>query len=154
MLYVALLDQVTKFFIFSVLPLDASNFPLVVIPNFFRLVRRTNPAAAFSIGPENPYFYIAATLIGLSVLVWFLMDTPSDRIMPVVGLGLVGGGAVGNLIDRIYMVEVRDFIEWHWHERFHWPAFNVADAAICIGVAIVVIECFRSPRCGDAEKPR
>ncbi len=141
---VAALDQVTKFFFFALPAFDTAD-KIEIVPNWFNIVRRTNPAAAFSIGPESPLFYIVATLIGVAVLIWLLADQAGNRLLPVLGLGLVCGGAVGNLTDRIFVGgEVRDFIEiYYWHGR-PWPAFNVADAAICMGVAIVLIETFRS----------
>lgn len=138
---VVLFDQLTKYVFFR-LSLDTPHH--VVVPNFFNLVQRTNPAAAFSLGPESPLFYIIATAIGLFVLIWLLADAPSDAFLPVLGLGAIAGGAVGNLADRIFIGEVRDFVDLHWFWRFHWPAFNVADAAICIGVTIIIIESFRT----------
>lgn len=138
---VILLDQATKFLFFDILVFES---PLVVVSNFFNIVRRTNPAAAFSLGPENPGFYVLATLTGLSIIIWFLKSVRPDRYLPVLGLGAVAGGAVGNLIDRLYMGEVRDFLDVHWYWRYHWPAFNVADAAICVGVGIILYETLRS----------
>ncbi len=137
---VVLFDQFTKYVFFR-LSLDTPH--LVVVPNFFNIVQRGNPAAAFSLGPESPLFYIIATVIGLFVLIWLLADAPPDALLPVLGLGTIAGGAVGNLADRFFIGEVRDFIDLHWFWRFHWPAFNVADAAICIGVTMIIIESFR-----------
>ncbi len=147
MLFVAIADQVTKFLFFDILSFDP---PVVVIPNFFRIVLRTNPAAAFSLGPSNPYFYMAATILGFGILIWFLSGISSERLFPILGLGMIGGGAVGNLIDRVLFHEVRDFIDIHWFYQYHWPAFNVADAAICAGVAIVIWESLRSQIKGEA----
>ncbi len=140
-LAVVVFDQATKHLFFT---LPAFRQPVEVVPNFFHIIRKTNPAAAFSLGPESPQFYVIVTFIGLGLLIWFLSETPSRRFLPVAGLGAVAGGAVGNLIDRIFWGEVRDFISVHWYDIFYWPAFNVADAAICVGVAIILIETFRS----------
>ncbi len=149
---VAALDQVTKFFFFALPAFDTAD-KIAIVPNWFYIVRRTNPAAAFSIGPENPLFYIVATLLGMAVLIWLLTDLAENRLLPVLGLGLVCGGAVGNLIDRVFVGgEVRDFIEIYYWQGRPWPAFNVADAAICLGVAIVLIETFRSTS-GSATQP-
>jgi len=145
---IALIDQLTKFFFFDWLDI---NTPYTVIPNFFNIVHRTNPAAAFSLGPESPLFYVIATIVGMGLLIWLLLDLPSENKLPSLALGAIAGGAMGNLTDRIIMGEVRDFIDVHWFYQYHWPAFNVADAAICIGVAVVFlvgVKSFRDPEEG------
>ncbi len=146
---IAFFDFITKHLVFS---LSGFRFPVEVIPNFFHIVRRTNPAAAFSLGPESPVFYVIVTLFGLGLLVWFVSETPPACLLTILGLGAVAGGASGNLLDRILLGEVRDFISFHWYDRFHWPAFNIADAAICVGVAIIIIETIRSPSVWESKE--
>jgi len=80
----------------------------------------------------------------LVVLVVYRKLRP-DQKMNAWGLSLVFAGAVGNLIDRARLGEVIDFLSVHWHEHY-WPAFNVADSAICIGVGLLAIDMFREER--------
>jgi len=137
------LDHLTKH-IFA-LPGQGPN-RIVLIPLFLNLIRqRSNPRGAFSMGPEGAGFYVLATLVGLALITWFLLALREGRVPFHIGLGLLAGGALGNLIDRLILGAVRDFIDLHWMDRAHWPAFNIADAAICAGVALLVWETFRRP---------
>jgi signal peptidase II len=138
-----LLDQLTKQLIAQRLSLFES---IEVIPGFFNLTYVTNRGAAFSILADvdswwrHPFFILVgvAALSGLTLL-YFRMR----REAPVqsIGLALIAGGALGNLIDRIRVGAVIDFIDVHW-SGYHWPAFNIADSAICIGVGIFLIFSF------------
>lgn len=88
-------------------------------------------------GPEGVTFYIVASVIGLAIIGWFMMSTPPQQTSVHIALGCLFAGALGNLIDRLTLGAVRDFIDLHWGQ-YHWPTFNVADMAICGGVAVLL----------------
>lgn len=137
-------DQLSKSWI-------VHNFDLYqvveVIPGFFNLVYVTNPGAAFSIladfdSPWRHYFFLivgTGAIIGLSVIHWQLRG--SNRLYSL-ALGLIVGGAAGNLIDRVRFGAVIDFLDLYLGSS-HWPAFNVADSAICIGAGLFIVVNFR-----------
>lgn len=102
-----------------------------------------NTGAAFGLLASAPAhlrlpFLVLSTVLAGAVLLWFLRETPADRRWQVGALGGILGGAVGNLIDRLRYGEVIDFVDLHWAE-WHWPAFNVADAAITVGVVLLLV---------------
>lgn len=135
---VILLDQATKFLVFRVLmDMEAE---MVVLP-VFSLVKRYNTGISFSILATDhaigPWvFALLATIIAVGLLVW--LSQTAERL-PAVGLALVVGGAIGNVIDRLREGAVLDFLLFHWHE-LAWPAFNLADSAITIGVALLIYD--------------
>ncbi len=135
------LDQLTKYLFANP---EAGAYKITVVPLFLNLVGHgTNPRGAFSLGPEGATFYIFATFLGLALIGWFFLTAHPNRLPLYVGLGCVGGGAMGNLIDRMILGAVRDFIDLHWMERAHWPIFNIADTGICLGVGLLLWETFR-----------
>jgi signal peptidase II len=89
-------------------------------------------------------FFIVVTIIITSVLLWMLRSNSDNRWLAV-ALTLIIGGAFGNLFDRVVHGHVIDFIQLHV-AGYYWPAFNVADSAICVGAAMLVIDAFRQPR--------
>ncbi|MFO7766698.1 MAG: signal peptidase II [Pelovirga sp.] len=133
-----ILDQLTKVYF-------ERNYALgqfkVLIDNHLYLTHVRNPGAAFGILAESawrlPFFLIVALLAVIGILWYFHTLEPTAKWMHL-SLGLILGGAVGNVIDRVRLGEVIDFIGVHWYD-YHWPAFNVADSAICVGVAILLI---------------
>lgn len=137
---VVALDQLTKIAVISSFSLYEK---IVVIPEYFNLTFVTNRGAAFSMlaevdSPWRHYFFIAVSSVALILLtvLWFRLR----RKAPAQGWGLalISGGALGNLIDRIRLGAVIDFIDIHWR-GYHWPAFNIADSAICVGVGMFMI---------------
>jgi signal peptidase II len=94
--------------------------------------------------------------VGAFLLVlYYLRKTPIENTRLHVALGLVGGGAIGNLIDRVAFGKVTDFIVWKYHGH-EWPAFNIADAALCIGVGLMLLDMligWRSARKSEARTP-
>ncbi|MCU0970845.1 MAG: signal peptidase II [Gammaproteobacteria bacterium] len=89
------------------------------------------------------WFFIALAVVITAVLVgWLAKLQPHERITAA-GLSLVAGGAVGNLVDRLLYGHVVDFLDFYWRS-WHWPAFNVADSAITIGVALLLLEALRA----------
>jgi len=145
-LAVLLLDQITKHTIASRFPLHDSQ-PL--ISGFFNLVHVRNRGMAFGI-MNRPgadwgfYILLGATLGAVALLLfWFYRLKSEDRGM-VLPLSLILGGATGNLLDRVRMGEVIDFLDFHIGP-YHWPAFNVADSAITVGTLwLAVILLFHS----------
>jgi len=152
---VAVSDQLTKH-LFMV-PDEASARAMVLVPGFLNLLKlplsRGNLRAAFSWGPDWPVFYIVLTLLGLCLIGWLFVTTPPTRLRPYLALGLVCGGALGNLIDRIRFGVVRDFIDAHWMDWKHWPTFNIADAGICIGVGLLLLEAILQKEGNEAAAP-
>ena len=136
------LDQWTKALARTFLrPLDPYR-PKVVIEGFFNLRYSENPGVAFGMLQQIPGGRLVLTLLAvLAVLLvlTYLRKTEGDAWRLHVALGLVGGGALGNVIDRIAYGRVTDFIVWHVKQH-EWPAFNIADAALCVGVALMVLD--------------
>jgi signal peptidase II len=143
------LDRITKWVVELSVPLHSTY---AVIPNFFNLVHTRNHGAAFgilsdSVGGWRALFLIVASLVVLVFVAGFLwrVSAPGMAAGRYLrgGLSLVLGGALGNLYDRIATGRVTDFLELYAGE-FHWPAFNVADSAITVGVALLVLDLWTS----------
>ncbi|ADW18534.1 lipoprotein signal peptidase [Desulfobulbus propionicus DSM 2032] len=134
------LDQATKFWIMHHFVLHESR---VVIPDLFNLTYLTNNGAAFSILAGQPalwrqVFFIAAAGAAL-VFIWIAQRSFGRRSMAyTLGLALIAGGAIGNLIDRIRFGFVIDFLDVYVG-TYHWPAFNIADSAITVGVILFIV---------------
>ncbi len=146
---IVLLDQATKVWIQNHIPLMRT---VEVIPGYFNIVHVLNRGSAFGFlnRPDLPwvvYFFFCATALAV-LLIWHLLKTvPDDDTLLIVGLGCILGGAVGNLIDRIRLGEVVDFLDV-FYKQYHWPAFNVADIAITIG-SMTLVFAFIFMRRGD-----
>ena len=114
------------------------------VTGFFNLVLAFNKGAAFSLladapGWQGPVLVVFA-LIASAFVSWLLLR-PGGRSLYYAGLALILGGALGNLVDRLRFGHVVDFLDFHAF-GWHWPAFNVADSAICIGAALVILDGF------------
>ncbi|WP_460035189.1 signal peptidase II [Methylothermus subterraneus] len=134
---VAALDQLTKIWIAARLPLGQS---VEVLP-CFRLTHVRNPGAAFSFlasasGWQRWLFLGLAVVAAGAILVW-LWRLDERKPWEGVGLALILGGAIGNFIDRARFGYVIDFLDLYY-QSWHWPAFNLADAAITLGVALLM----------------
>jgi signal peptidase II len=118
------------------------------ITAFFDLVRYHNEGAAFSFlanaGGWQKWFFTAITAIAVVVISFLLTKHHRDQLFSS-GLALVLGGAIGNLYDRLTLGYVVDFLYFHIDD-WYWPAFNVADSAICIGVGILLLDSFRKEK--------
>ena len=112
-----------------------------VIPGMFNLVLVMNPGAAFGIFSSFPdetrrIALIAVSLVALMVVLRLLLvDSKGDKVSQFALVSILGG-AVGNVIDRVRFDSVVDFLDFYWN-NYHWPAFNVADSCICVGVAVL-----------------
>jgi len=138
---VVLVDQVTKAILLHTLPAIGAAIP--VIPGFFDIVHVRNPGGAFGMfagksASLRAFFFLAVSGIASILMTVFYIQIPQHFRWLRAGLALVIGGAVGNLIDRIRFGEVIDFIDLYVGQ-WHWPAFNVADSAISIGMGVVVL---------------
>jgi signal peptidase II len=134
------LDLVSKALILEHLPLGAS---VPVIPGLFDLTHVHNPGGAFGfLAGMSPalrsLLFIAVSLLAIGLILYFYWETPGRQRLLAVGLALVFGGAVGNLADRIRFGIVVDFLDFYIG-NLHWPAFNVADSAITVGVFIFAV---------------
>ena len=133
---VVVLDLATKAWVSNAL----SYGDVVRVTPFFNLILTHNPGAAFSFlagaGGWQRWFFSAVAVVISVVLVVMLRRPHRDRVVPL-ALALVLGGAVGNLWDRVSLGHVVDFIQLH-AAGYYWPAFNVADSAICVGVALLL----------------
>ena len=138
-LAILLADQFTKALVLLRFTDDTA---VPIIPGLFRLVRVENPGIAFGLLSESASVWTSLMLVLFSLgaigmvvaLLW--RSCPSARAAGL-GLGLILGGATGNLIDRLLRGRVVDFLDVYVGS-YHWPAFNVADSAICIGAAAVL----------------
>lgn len=137
-LFILILDQLTKLYF-------ERNYVLgqfrVLIENHLYLTHVRNPGAAFGILADSTWrlpFFLTVALIAVVGILWYLRGLPATAKWMHLSLGLIFGGALGNVIDRFRLGEVIDFIGVHWYQ-YHWPAFNVADSAICVGVAILLV---------------
>jgi signal peptidase II len=114
------------------------------VTSFFDLVRYHNTGAAFSFladaGGWQKWFFTVVSVIAIVVIIYLIKKNPNNKLF-CWGLALVLGGAVGNLYDRITLGYVVDFL-YFYYQKFAWPAFNVADSAICVGVGLLLLESF------------
>jgi len=119
-----------------------------VVTGFFDLVRYHNEGAAFSFlanaGGWQKWFFTAVTAIAVVVITYLLIKHHVEKLF-CSGLALVLGGAVGNLYDRLTLGYVVDFLYFHIDDLY-WPAFNVADSAICVGVGLLLLDSFKKER--------
>ena len=117
------------------------------ITSFFDLVRYHNEGAAFSFladaGGWQKWFFSGVSMIAVLVITYLLKKHQNQKLFSL-GLALVLGGAIGNLYDRLTLGYVVDFLSFHVNDWF-WPAFNVADSAICVGVALLLLDSFKKP---------
>lgn len=146
---VVLLDQLTKWWAVNTIP---QHRPLTVIAGFFDLVNIRNRGAAFGFLNRSDiewqfWLFLAATVIAVWAIVSLVRTAVRNDPVLFTSLALVMGGALGNLIDRIRFRAVVDFLDFYvgiWH----WPAFNVADIAICLGAFGACFAMYRAPREG------
>jgi len=142
---VFVVDQVTKYWFDNNLSMYER---IAVIPDFFSWTLAYNTGAAFSFladesGWQRWLFALIATVVSAVLVVWLKRLKPEETWLAV-GLALVLGGALGNLVDRVIFGHVVDFILVHWQNRWYFPAFNIADSAITVGAVLLALDMFRS----------
>jgi len=138
-LLILIADQVSKLYIDAHFKLHES---IPVIRGFFHLTYVRNKGAAFGILSDSAIripFFITVSLVALIAILWYVRRLEVRQKLALWALTLIFAGALGNLIDRIRLGEVIDFLDVFW-QRHHWPAFNVADSAITIGVTLLILE--------------
>lgn len=144
---VLVLDQTTKLYVHATFRLHESR---PVVAEFFHLTYVRNPGAAFGLlANQNEsflqWFFPLVTVLAIIALVVYFTRVPVSRRQTLWGIGLIVGGAIGNGIDRLWLGQVIDFLDVHWRDAYHWPAFNLADSAICIGVGLLLLDAFCKP---------
>ncbi len=141
-LSIALSDQITKFLI-------QRNFALheyfAIVPGLFDLRYIQNTGAAWGMFAGGHIWLALLSVVMLVLMVVFRKSFLSDSLIDRICLGFIAGGIVGNLIDRVRLRYVVDFLDFYWRDH-HFPAFNIADSAICIGVALYAISQFMVAR--------
>lgn len=119
----------------------------LTVTRFFDLVRYHNEGAAFSFladaGGWQKWFFSGISVLAIVIITYLIKKYQTQKLF-CLGLALVLGGAIGNLYDRLTLGYVVDFLHFHY-QGYAWPAFNVADSAICVGVALLLIDSFRKP---------
>jgi signal peptidase II len=138
-------DQATKLYVDRVMALHQS---IPVIDGLFSFTYLRNRGAAFSFLSDASWrlpFFIGITLIAAVVILVALKKMRDDQKLAQASLAMIFSGAIGNLIDRVRLGEVIDFLDIYW-KNHHWPAFNVADSLICVGVALVALDMLKEER--------
>jgi len=160
-LLMLVLDQVSKYLVVSRLVLNCSLIEvfqasqlsrlqpheieklmpcdsLQIIPGFFNISFVTNRGIAFGLMPGHIWLFISTSLAAVVLLLFFFRSLDQNERLRRIACAFILGGALGNLIDRVCLNYVIDWIDLYWH-RYHWPAFNVADTAICIGIGMFIL---------------
>jgi signal peptidase II len=135
------LDQLTKAMVRSMVPLSAS---VEVVSGFMNITHVRNTGAAFGLfnAADFPFKTVAIAVVALAAIVWvgvYAAGLPRHHWLARLGLALIMGGAAGNLLDRVLIGSVVDFVDVYWR-TYHFWAFNVADSAISVGVAIMILD--------------
>jgi signal peptidase II len=132
------------------------GLPVSVIDGYWDWRLSMNPGSAFGLFSSQTGARIFLSIVGLAAvagMLWMLRKARPDQRILHWALALVAGGAVGNLVDRIYYGVVTDFVLWHYHEK-EWPVFNVADVVLVIGVGLMFIDIQREGKREKALKAR
>ena len=149
-----MLDQLSKYMATQMLEMFQ---PLAVMP-MFNLTLMYNTGAAFSFlseagGWQRWFFTVVALVISAVIFTW-IRRLDAGQHLQAAGLSLVLGGALGNVIDRLLLGHVVDFIQIYY-DRWYWPAFNIADSAITVGVVLLILDTLRNKApCHTEDKPQ
>ena len=134
---VIIIDQVSKYVVMHYI---LSEYVALVVAPFFAVVRAWNTGVSFSMfnnfGIKGVYILSGVALIIVALLLKWLKSEKSRLVQ--IALGFIIGGALGNVIDRIHLGAVFDFLDFYVGDH-HWPAFNMADSFICVGAALIII---------------
>jgi signal peptidase II len=146
-LLVLIVDHLTKWIVRTQMDVhDAID----IIPNYLRISYVRNSGVAFGLFADiqsvwKPYILAAMAVVAVIVILIYSARMPLNRTLLQLALAITLGGILGNFTDRIMHGFVVDFIEFHVKESFHWPTFNVADSAITIGIALLLIDTVKNP---------
>jgi signal peptidase II len=153
-LAIVILDQFTKGLVLYLLGYAQEK---VIVEGFFKFVHWQNTGAAWSLFRGNNYVLALVALVALVVLVMSRHHFESRTVLGQVAFGLILGGIVGNLIDRLWRGHVIDFIYFYLQQRggndVGFPAFNIADSAICTGVGLIFLITWRNERDVQSAEP-
>lgn len=143
-LAIIIADQISKTVMVNWLDL----YETVPVLPFFNLTLAHNSGAAFSFlagagGWQRWFFVVLAAVISVVLIIWMRRLAPTAKL-EAISLALIIGGAIGNVIDRLVYGYVIDFLDVY-AGSYHWPAFNIADSAICVGAVLLIIDSFRKP---------
>lgn len=149
-LIILVLDLVSKYWVESTLEFGQ----VIPLTGFFNLVLTYNPGAAFSFLSDQSgwqRWFLSGVAGSAALLIIYLLNRYQHEKLFCLSLSLILGGALGNLYDRITLGHVVDFLDFYVG-TYHWPAFNVADSAICIGAALMIYESFRKDKAENTQK--
>lgn len=146
-LVVLVLDHLTKYLVSTTIDPHGS---IEIIPGFLRFSFVLNSGVAFGLfqDPQStwkPYLLASLAVAAVVVIMIYSMRMPLERVLLQAALAVTMGGILGNFTDRLMRGSVVDFIEVHIRNRFYWPTFNLADSAITIGIALLLIDTLRHP---------
>jgi len=124
--------------------------PVDLIPGYLRFIYTENTGVAFGLFdsvefPWKPHILAALAAAAVAIILIYSARAPANRVLLPYALAVALGGVVGNFFDRVLQGYVVDFIDFHIRGGFHWPAFNVADSGITIGVALLLIDALKNP---------
>ena len=145
-----ILDQYTKVMVVNHIHLYES---VIIMENFFSITHIRNPGVAFGLFANldmeyKSWLFVAISTVAIMAILVIFHQTPVEKTRVHYSLILIFSGAVGNLIDRIHYKEVIDFLDFYVG-KYHWPAFNVADACITIGVGVMILDLFYQQQDND-----
>lgn len=128
-------DIVTKWIVFS----QINEFDkITLIPGLLNILQGKNAGVVFGMFPGKTNLFIIFSIIAIAIIIYIYIKSDKAPFVSNLALGLVLAGALGNLWDRIRYGYVRDFIDLHIGNKYHWPTFNIADSLICVGIAFMV----------------
>jgi signal peptidase II len=144
-LFVLVLDSLTKWIVSTAMGLDSS---IEIIRGYVRLTYVRNFGVAFGYFKDpgsawKPYLLAGLSIVAVAVIIFYSYRVPLERVLLQAALAVTMGGILGNFSDRIIRGWVVDFIDLHIKDRFSWPTFNVADSAITIGIALLLIDALK-----------
>lgn len=140
-----ILDILSKWIVFS----KIGEFgKIILIPGLINILRSRNEGVVFGLFPGKTNMFIIFSIIAIAIIIYIYITSDKVLFVSNLALGLILAGAIGNLWDRIWYGHVRDFIDLHIGNKYHWPTFNIADSLICIGISFMVFASF------SASKPR
>jgi len=145
-LLIVVFDHVTKWW----MSVKLADHPIEIISGYLRLSLVHNTGVAFGLFSGDsfalkPYLLAGMAVIALVVIFLYARHMPADRRMLQFALAITMGGILGNFLDRVFRGYVVDFVEFHIQESYYWPNFNVADSAITIGIALLLIDTVCNP---------
>jgi signal peptidase II len=129
-------DQFSKSLLYST---PGTRPPVILVRGLFEIRSASNFGGLFGVGQGKTWFFALFSLAAIVYLMYFLVRTDPGRSLPNLAVGILMGGAIGNLYDRLALGYVRDFI-YMYYRSYHWPNYNMADVFICLGIGLMILE--------------